>query len=42
MTFKLGVPNKGRLNERTIELLTKAGLDLGEDIGRKLYVKVKN
>ena len=42
MTLKLGVPNKGRLNERTIELLTKAGLDLGEDIGRKLYVKARN
>lgn len=42
MTLKIGVPNKGRLNERTIELLTKAGLDLGEDIGRKLYVKVRN
>lgn len=42
MTLKLGVPNKGRLNERTIELLTKAGLDLGEDIGRKLYVKIRN
>jgi ATP phosphoribosyltransferase len=42
MTLRFGVPNKGRLNERTIELLTKAGLDLGEDIGRKLYVKVKN
>jgi ATP phosphoribosyltransferase len=42
MTLRFGVPNKGRLNERTIELLTKAGLDLGEDIGRKLYVKVRN
>ena len=42
MTRRFGVPNKGRLNERTIELLTKAGLDLGEDIGRKLYVKVRN
>lgn len=42
MTLKLGVPNKGRLNERTIELLTKSGLDLGEDIGRKLYVRAMN
>ena len=42
MTLRLGVPNKGRLNERTIELLRKSGLDLGEDIGRKLYVKVAN
>ena len=42
MTLRLGVPNKGRLNERTIELLRKSGLDLGEDLGRKLYVKVAN
>ena len=42
MTLRLGVPNKGRLNERTIELLVKSGLDMGEDIGRKLYVKIRN
>lgn len=42
MTVKIGVPNKGRLNERTIEILKKAGLDLGEDIGRRLYVKIRN
>lgn len=42
MTLKFGVPNKGRLNERTIELLTKAGIDLGEDIGRKLYIRARN
>ena len=36
MTVKIGVPNKGRLNERTVEILRKAGLDLGEDIGRRL------
>ncbi len=42
MTLKLGVPNKGRLNERTMELLIKAGLDLGEDYGRKLYIKARN
>jgi len=42
MTLRLGVPNKGRLNERTIELLTRSGIDLGEDIGRRLYLKAKN
>lgn len=42
MTLKFGVPNKGRLNERAVELLTRAGLDLGEDIGRKLYVRARN
>lgn len=42
MTLRFGVPNKGRLNERAVELLTKAGLGLGEDIGRKLYIKARN
>ena len=42
MTIKMAVPNKGRLHERTIELLIKSGLDIGEDWGRKLYVTVKN
>ena len=42
MTLKLAVPNKGRLNERSVELLIKSGLDLGEDWGRKLYVTVKD
>ena len=42
MTLKMAVPNKGRLNERAVELLTKSGLDLGESWGRKLYVAVKN
>ena len=42
MTLKFGVPNKGRLNEMTIELLAKAGIDLGEDVGRRLYVKARN
>ncbi|MBQ3736517.1 MAG: ATP phosphoribosyltransferase [Candidatus Methanomethylophilaceae archaeon] len=38
----MAVPNKGRLNERAVELLVKSGLDLGEGWGRKLYVKVLN
>ena len=42
MTLKMAVPNKGRLNERAVELLLKSGLDLGEEWGRKLYVNVKN
>ena len=42
MVLRMAVPNKGRLNERAVELLVKSGLDLGEDWGRKLYVKVKN
>lgn len=42
MTLRIGVPNKGRLNERSIELLSRIGIDLGEDFGRKLYVKARN
>ena len=42
MVLRMAVPNKGRLNERAVELLVKSGLDLGEEWGRKLYVKVKN
>ena len=42
MTFKMAVPNKGRLHDRTIELLLKSRLDLGEDWGRRLYVTAKN
>lgn len=38
MTVKMAVPNKGRLNERAVELLAKAGIDLGEDWGRRLRV----
>ena len=38
----MAVPNKGRLNERAVELLLKSGLDLGEGWGRRLYVNVLN
>ena len=41
MVIKMAVPNKGRLNERAVELLIKSGIDLGEDWGRKLYVTAK-
>jgi len=41
MAIKMAVPNKGRLNERAVELLQKSGIDLGEDWGRKLYVTAK-
>ena len=36
----MAIPNKGRLNERSIELITKAGINLGDDWGRKLNIKV--
>ena len=42
MVLRMAVPNKGRLSERAIELLVKSGLDLGEDWGRRLYIKVSN
>ena len=42
MTLKMAIPNKGRLNERAVELLIKSGLDLGEGWGRRLYVNVLN
>ena len=40
MTVRMAVPNKGRLNERAIELMTKAGIALGPDWGRRLEVDV--
>jgi len=42
MTLRMAIPNKGRLNERAVELIRKAGLDLGEEWGRRLYVNVRN
>lgn len=38
MTVKMAIPNKGRLSERAVELLSKSGIELGEDWGRKLFV----
>ncbi len=40
MTVRMAVPNKGRLNERTIELMSKAGIVLGPDWGRRLEVDI--
>jgi len=42
MTLRIAVPNKGRLNERTMEILTKTGIQLDENWGRKLLVKAEN
>ena len=41
MTLKIAIPNKGRLSGRSTELLSKAGLDIGENWGRNLYIGVK-
>lgn len=40
MTVRMAVPNKGRLNERTIQLMGKAGIPLGSDYGRRLEVDI--
>ncbi|MBI0583469.1 MAG: ATP phosphoribosyltransferase [Methanomassiliicoccus sp.] len=42
MSIKLAVPNKGRLNERSIEILNQAGLEIEDGGERKLYANVKN
>ena len=42
MSLKVAVPNKGRLNERTMEVLRQAGLDIESGAERKLYAAVKN
>lgn len=41
MTLRLAVPNKGRLSERSVDVLQRAGLEIEND-GRKLYAPVKN
>lgn len=42
MTMKLAVPNKGRLNERSVDILERAGLELEEGGERRLYASIKN
>jgi len=42
MTLRLAVPNKGRLSERSIEILQRAGLDIENADGGKLYAPVRN
>jgi ATP phosphoribosyltransferase len=41
MALKLAIPNKGRLNERTVQILKQAGLDFDDADERKLYANVK-
>ncbi|MFA7063841.1 MAG: ATP phosphoribosyltransferase [Methanomethylophilus sp.] len=40
MTVKMAIPNKGRLNVRAVELVSKAGIGLGDSLERKLSVRV--
>ncbi len=42
MSLKLAVPNKGRLNERTVEILRQAGLEIENGAERKLYATVNH
>ncbi len=42
MTLRMAVPNKGRLNERALELLRKSGLEMDINWGRRLYASVDN
>lgn len=41
MTLRLAVPNKGRLSERSVEILKQAGLEIEDSDDRKLFAAVK-
>ena len=41
MTLKLAIPNKGRLSERSVEILEHAGLEIENGDERRLYANVK-
>lgn len=41
MTLRLAIPNKGRLSERSVEILKQAGLEIENGDERRLYANVK-
>ena len=41
MTLRLAVPNKGRLSERSVQILKQAGLEIEDSDDRKLFAAVK-
>ena len=41
MTLKFAIPNKGRLSERTVQILNHAGLEIEGADERKLYTNVQ-
>lgn len=41
MALKLAIPNKGRLNEKAVQILKQAGLDFDDAGERQLYANVK-
>jgi ATP phosphoribosyltransferase len=42
LTLKFAIPNKGRLSERTVQILNHAGLEIEGADERKLYTNVRN
>jgi len=41
VTLRLAVPNKGRLSERSVQILKQAGLEIEDSDDRKLFANVK-
>jgi ATP phosphoribosyltransferase len=41
VTLRLAVPNKGRLSERSVQILKQAGLEIEDSDDRKLFATVK-
>ncbi len=41
VTLRLAVPNKGRLSERSVQILKQAGLEIEDSDERKLFANVK-
>ena len=41
MTLRLAIPNKGRLSERSVEILKQAGLEIENGDERRLYANIK-
>jgi ATP phosphoribosyltransferase len=42
VTLRLAVPNKGRLSERSVQILKQAGLEIEDSDDRKLFATVKS
>ena len=42
MTLRFAVPNKGRLSERSVQILKQAGLEIEDGSDRKLFAAIKN
>jgi ATP phosphoribosyltransferase len=42
MTLRFAVPNKGRLSERSVQILNQAGLEIDDGSDRKLFAAIKN